>query len=87
MARSLRVGKGTRFRIELKELEVRRTGNRKEDVRAATAAIFRQFESWIREAPEQWLWFNTRFEIAEPLAGAIPNEHATEFARSMTPAA
>jgi KDO2-lipid IV(A) lauroyltransferase len=84
MARSLRIGKGTRFRIELKELEVRRTGNRKEDVRAATAAIFRQFESWIREAPEQWLWFNTRFEIAEPLASAIASEHATEFAPSMT---
>lgn len=64
MARALRVGKGTKFRIELKELEVRRTKNRQEDIRAATAAIFRQFESWIREAPEQWLWFNTRFEGA-----------------------
>ena len=67
MARSLRIGKGTRFRIELKELEVKRTTGRQEDIRAATAAIFRQFESWIREAPEQWLWFNTRFEIATPL--------------------
>lgn len=84
MARSLRVGKATRFVIELKELEVRRTNNRKEDVRAATAAIFRQFEAWIREAPEQWLWFNTRFEIATPLESAIPNEEATEFVPSMT---
>lgn len=67
MARSLRIGKETRFVIELKELEVKRTKNRQEDIRAATAAIFRQFESWIREAPEQWLWFNTRFEIAAPL--------------------
>jgi KDO2-lipid IV(A) lauroyltransferase len=64
MARSLRVGKGTKFRAELTELEVKRTKNQQEDVRAATAAIFRQFEAWIREAPEQWLWFNTRFEAA-----------------------
>lgn len=77
MARSLRVGKATRFLIELKELKLRRTNNRKEDVREATAAIFRQFESWIREAPEQWLWFNTRFEIPAPLETAIP-----ELARS-----
>jgi len=74
MARSLRIGKGTRFRIELKELEVKRTTNRQEDIRAATAAIFRQFESWIREAPEQWLWFNTRFESAAPLESETPHE-------------
>ncbi len=71
MARSLRIGKGTRFRVELKELEVKRTQNRREDVRAATAAIFRQFESWIREAPEQWLWFNTRFEGAPVKEAAV----------------
>jgi KDO2-lipid IV(A) lauroyltransferase len=82
MARALRLNNRTRFRIELKELDVRRTKNRREDVRAATAAIFRQFESWIREAPEQWLWFNTRFESAVPsgdeiaLGSAVPElEH------------
>jgi hypothetical protein len=53
---------------------VRRTKNRREDIRAATAAIFRQFESWIREAPEQWLWFNTRSEIAAPLESATLHE-------------
>lgn len=62
MARSLRIGKGSRFRVELKELNVARTKNRQEDIREATAIIFRQFEAWIREAPDQWLWFNTRFE-------------------------
>jgi Kdo2-lipid IVA lauroyltransferase/acyltransferase len=62
MARSMRIGNETRFHIDLKELEVPRTSDRGEDIRAATAAIFSQFEAWIREAPEQWLWFNTRFE-------------------------
>jgi KDO2-lipid IV(A) lauroyltransferase len=66
MARALRIGKASRFRIELKELQVQRTNDRREDIRTATAAIFRQFELWIREAPEQWLWFNTRFESAVP---------------------
>ena len=67
MARCLRIGRGTRFRIELKELEVVRTKNREDDIHVITSAIFNQFESWIREAPEQWLWFNTRFESALPL--------------------
>jgi KDO2-lipid IV(A) lauroyltransferase len=60
MARCLRVGKGTRFRVELKELEIERTANRADDVHSITAEIFGQFEAWIREAPEQW--WNTRWE-------------------------
>lgn len=80
MARSLRIGKATKFRIELKELEVTRTKNRQADIHAATAAIFRQFESWIREAPEQWLWFNTRFEGAP-----VKEKAATSGAPMPTP--
>jgi KDO2-lipid IV(A) lauroyltransferase len=72
IARSMRIGNKTRFRIELKELEMPRTRDRDEDIRAATAAIFRQFEAWIREAPEQWLWFNTRFEDPAALEDAVP---------------
>ena len=76
IARALRVGTESRFRIELKELAVTRTKNRKSDVQAATAAIFRQFESWIREAPEQWLWFNTRFESAPVEEKAVGHGNA-----------
>ncbi len=61
MVRCLRDGKDSRFRVDVKELEVQRTDDREEDVRQTTAAIFRQFEAWIREAPEQWLWWNTRW--------------------------
>jgi lauroyl/myristoyl acyltransferase len=53
-----------------------RTRDRDEDIRAATAAIFRQFEAWIREAPEQWLWFNTRFEGPAALEDAAPRTAA-----------
>ena len=61
MARCLRVGSESRFRIELKELRVPRTANQSDDIRETTAAMQRQFEAWIREAPEQWMWSNRRW--------------------------
>ena len=61
MARCLRVGKGSRFRIELKELKVPRTASAGDDVKAITAAMQAQFEAWIRETPEQWMWSNRRW--------------------------
>jgi Kdo2-lipid IVA lauroyltransferase/acyltransferase len=63
MARCLRIGKRSRFQVELKELQMERTENRKGDIQAITAEIFAQFEAWIREAPEQWMWWNTRWEV------------------------
>jgi KDO2-lipid IV(A) lauroyltransferase len=56
MARCRRIGTDSRFRIEIKELRVPRTSHQAEDVRSALAGMHRQFEDWIREAPEQWLW-------------------------------
>ncbi|MEM9029191.1 MAG: lipid A biosynthesis acyltransferase [Pseudomonadota bacterium] len=61
MARCLRVGKESRFRIQLKELKVPRTDNPSADVREMTASMQQQFETWIREAPEQWMWSNRRW--------------------------
>ena len=61
MARCLRVGKQSRFQIELKELKVPRSANQADDVKWITAAMQRQFEAWIREAPEQWMWSNRRW--------------------------
>ena len=61
MARCLRVGIESRFRIELRELKVPRTANQAADIQAATAAMQAQFEAWIREAPEQWMWSNRRW--------------------------
>jgi KDO2-lipid IV(A) lauroyltransferase len=56
MARCRRIGTDSRFRIEIRELRVPRTANQAEDVRSVLAGMHRQFEDWIREAPEQWLW-------------------------------
>lgn len=61
MARCIRVGTESRFQIELKELRVPRTANMGSDIRETTAAMQRQFEDWIRETPEQWMWSNRRW--------------------------
>ena len=61
MARCVRVGRQSRFKIEIKELKVRRTANQAEDVRWITAEMQKQFEAWVRETPEQWMWGNRRW--------------------------
>ena len=61
LARCTRVGTESRFRIEMKELKVPRTVNQADDVRTITAAMQKQFETWIRDAPEQWMWSNRRW--------------------------
>jgi KDO2-lipid IV(A) lauroyltransferase len=61
VGRCRRVGKESRFIIELKDFPVQRTGDKTADARALTTAIFAQFETWIRETPDQWMWWNTRW--------------------------
>jgi KDO2-lipid IV(A) lauroyltransferase len=55
------VGGQSRFTIELKELKVPRSASPADDVKWITAAMQEQFEAWIREAPEQWMWSNRRW--------------------------
>jgi Kdo2-lipid IVA lauroyltransferase/acyltransferase len=61
VGRVIRVGKQSRFKIAFKELKVPRTENPQEDIRELTANIQRQFEIWIREHPDQWMWSNKRW--------------------------
>ncbi|HEX5998879.1 MAG TPA: lipid A biosynthesis acyltransferase [Hyphomicrobiaceae bacterium] len=61
LSRCLRQGKQSRFSIEIKELKVPRGPNPGDDVKWITAAMQRQFEAWIRETPEQWMWSNRRW--------------------------
>ena len=61
LSRCLRQGKESRFAIELKELKVPRGPNPGDDVKWITAAMQQQFEAWIRETPEQWMWSNRRW--------------------------
>lgn len=61
LGRCLRLGSESRFRMEIVELAVPRTADKSADTLSLTAAMFAQFEAWIREAPEQWMWWNTRW--------------------------
>ncbi len=56
-----RVGTESRFEIEIKELRVPRSQNQSEDVRWIMSEMQKQFEAWVREAPEQWMWSNRRW--------------------------
>jgi KDO2-lipid IV(A) lauroyltransferase len=72
IGRCVRLGEASRFRLEVRELKVPRSANMGADVRSITAAMVAQFEAWIREHPEQWMWWNTRFDdvAATPVESA-----------------
>ena len=61
MVRIIRLGRASRFELHVKELKVPHTRNQIEDIQKVTAAIQKQFEDWIREYPEQFVWSNRRW--------------------------
>lgn len=61
IGRCVRLGKQSRFRVNVIEVKVPRTGDEAEDIRQITANVQRQFEEWIRERPGQFMWSNKRF--------------------------
>jgi KDO2-lipid IV(A) lauroyltransferase len=62
MSRCRRVGRQSRFIVEIKELRVPRTANQADDIRWIMTEMQRQFEEWVRESPEQWMWSNRRWK-------------------------
>jgi KDO2-lipid IV(A) lauroyltransferase len=53
--------KGVHFIVETKVIAVPQTADRDADVEVATVGIHTQFEAWIREYPEQWMWAHRRW--------------------------
>jgi Kdo2-lipid IVA lauroyltransferase/acyltransferase len=61
VGRCVRVGNESRFRVRMREVKVPWTDNPDADAKAALAEMQAQFEAWIRETPEQWMWSNRRW--------------------------
>ena len=51
-----------RFVIRIEPVPVPHTNDRAADAIAATAALQKQFEAFIREAPEQWMWAHRKWD-------------------------
>jgi KDO2-lipid IV(A) lauroyltransferase len=51
-----------RFVIRIEPVPVPHTNDRAADAIAATAALQAQFEAFIRQAPEQWMWAHRRWD-------------------------
>jgi Kdo2-lipid IVA lauroyltransferase/acyltransferase len=59
--RCIRVGNESRFRVRMTEIKVPWTDDPNADIRAALTSLQAQFETWIKEHPEQWMWSNRRW--------------------------
>lgn len=59
--RCIRVGKASRFKVRMREIKVPWTDDPQADIEAALTELQAQFEDWIREHPEQWMWSNRRW--------------------------
>ena len=54
--------KGAHFVMRLEQVEVPHSDDRHADVLATTAAVQAQFERFIRDTPEQWMWGHRRWD-------------------------
>jgi len=61
VGRCIRVGNESRFRVRMQEVKVPWTSDPDADATAALTAMQAQFEAWIKETPEQWMWSNRRW--------------------------
>jgi len=61
LSRCRRVGRASKFEIEIVELKVPRTKDRADDIKQIMSEMQEQFEIWVRADPEQWMWSNRRW--------------------------
>jgi KDO2-lipid IV(A) lauroyltransferase len=80
VARCIRVGRSSKFRVSARELHVPYSADVDSDVRLTTQAIYNAFEAWIREHPEQWMWSNKRWaeDVLEEKLKASVSSHEAE---------
>ena len=61
VGRCIRIGEQSHFKVEMKEIRVPFSDDKDRDIAELTAAIQAQFEEWIREYPDQWMWSNRKW--------------------------
>jgi KDO2-lipid IV(A) lauroyltransferase len=55
---------GNRYRLEIEpRMDVPRDANGNLDLTATAQLLNDKVETWVREYPEQWLWYHDRWEI------------------------
>jgi KDO2-lipid IV(A) lauroyltransferase len=59
-------GNDVRYEVRGRRVEVGRTGNLDEDVRALLTELSRRLEEEVRRAPEQYFWFHRRWKTRPP---------------------
>ncbi|WHO71087.1 lipid A biosynthesis lauroyl acyltransferase [Rhizobium sp. BT03] len=60
---------GNRYRLEIEpRLEMPRDAKGNLDLPAAAQLLNDKVESWVREYPEQWLWYHDRWQIKQTLS-------------------
>jgi KDO2-lipid IV(A) lauroyltransferase len=60
---------GNRYRLEIEpRLEMPRDAKGNLDLPAAAQLLNDKVESWVREYPDQWLWYHDRWEIKRTLS-------------------
>lgn len=60
---------GNRYRLEIEpRLNMPRDAKGNLDLPAAAQLLNDKVESWVREYPEQWLWYHDRWQIKNTLA-------------------
>ncbi|OWV90614.1 lipid A biosynthesis lauroyl acyltransferase [Rhizobium sp. R635] len=60
---------GNRYRLEIEpRLEMPRDAKGNLDLPAAAQLLNDKVEGWVREYPEQWLWYHDRWQIKKTLA-------------------
>ena len=53
---------GARFSIRIAPISMPKTNDSAADALAATQTLHRQYEAFIREAPEQWMWAHRKWD-------------------------
>ena len=66
-ARSIRLP-GNRYRLEIEpKIDLPKRADGSLDVNATAQLLNDKVESWVREYPEQWLWYHDRWNVKNQL--------------------